>query len=268
MVPRCLATGLAVTGPASVNPKCLTLTVVFSSHSTFYVYPQSHHLIRTACSHSSMRSLRLDCRQEPKAHKMIGAFAVLTQPDMFHYIDNVGGDNNSCGNMILMRFHLQNTDFKDDELPISYSRIHPVSEWAGASQKLFLRNNLKYLHDPRVYFAYSITGEGKSFQHRVMRSDFDGTWSDCILNIRAGRWTMPFGGTIIDKNNIETFLVENNALEASNKLRQSDLEFEYHGLRDKIEPWNKVVEFEQRLNEKEIEAAALLLSQNQSQEST
>ena len=72
---------------------------------------------------------------------------------------------------------------------------------------------------------------------------------------------------IIDKNNIETFLVENNALEASNKLRQSDLEFEYHVLRDKIEPWNKVVEFEQRLNEKEIEAA-LLLSQNQSQEST
>ena len=79
---------------------------------------------------------------------------------------------------------------------------------------------------------------------------------------------MPLGGTIIDKNNIETFLVENNALEASNKLRQSDLEFEYHGLRDMIEPWNKVVEFEQRLNEKEIEAAALLLSQNQSQEST
>ena len=78
MVPRCIVTGEGVTGPAPVNPKCLTLTVVFAKHSTFYAYPQSHHLIRNACSHSSMRSLRLDCRQEHKAHSMRRAFAVLT----------------------------------------------------------------------------------------------------------------------------------------------------------------------------------------------
>ena len=89
LLPRCHVTGMSTPTAAMGQPQYLTLTVVIAFYSTFYTYPASHHIMRAACSHPSMRLLQRERRQPPVNHQMRDAYAVLTQPDLFHLIDNI-----------------------------------------------------------------------------------------------------------------------------------------------------------------------------------
>ena len=153
-MPRCFVTGLSSANTPTDTPPYLTLSVVLANHSTFYTHPASHVLNRVACSHSTLRGIREDRRPPPVNHPMTDCYAILSQPDLFHSIDNTSGDRNDSGNMLIIQYHVR--AYKTQEVPphMSLSSIFPKNEWPLDSQRHFVRTNLKYLSDPRVLYAH------------------------------------------------------------------------------------------------------------------
>ena len=232
------------------------MSVVIAEHSSVYTYPESHQFIRAAANSPYMRTVRKERRQRPQVYWMNLDYALLTQPDMFHLIDNVGGNINDTGNMMIMKFHLQSKGILDTADPISYSAILSTDKWSATSQKKFLRNNLKYLHDPRSLVAYSRTEDGQEEKHDVYRSDVDGSLTECVAKIKQGLWTMPFGGETIDSSNVDNFLLEISRVDSSNKKNQLKLEEESRGTSEPIDLWENVMDYERRLDAKELELDA------------
>ena len=257
LLPRCHVTGMSTPSAAMDQPQQLTVTVVIAFYSTFYTYPASHHIMRAACSHPSMRSLQRERRQPPVNHQMRDAYAVVTQTDLFHLIDNVTGDGNEYSHMCLFQFHLQAYEIETFAEHFSFSTIHPTDQWALDSQRNFLRNNLKYLHDPRVLYAYD---KENHQQYQVMRADFDGTWSKCMEKLREGKWSMPWGRMEIDSTNYEAFLKDYSRVEDSNKVNQNALEIDFRRSDERIEQWQKVMEFERNADDKESKTVATEVS--------
>jgi hypothetical protein len=181
----------------------------------------------------------------------------VTQTDLFHLIDNVTGDGNEYSHMCLFQFHLQAYEIETFDEHFSFSTIHPTDQWALDSQRNFLRNNLKYLHDPRVLYAYD---KETHQQYQVMRSDFDGTWSNCMEKLREGKWRMPWGMMEIDSTNYEAFLKEYSRVEDSNKLNQNKLEIDFRGNDERIEQWQKVMDFEKNADDRESQTVTTELS--------
>ena len=122
--------------------------------------------------------------------------------------------------------------------------------------KKILGNNLKYLHDPRSLVAYSRTEDGQELKHDVFRSDVDGSLTECVAKIKQGLWTMPFGGETIDSSNVDNFLLEISRVDSSNKKNQLKLEEEYRGTSEPIDLWENVMDYERRLDAKELELEA------------
>ena len=105
-MPRCHVNGTSRPCPVTLKPSYLTMSVVIAEHSSVYAYPESHQFIRAAANSPYMRTVRKERRQIPQVYWMNLDYALLTQPDMFHLIDNVGGNNNNTANMMIMKFHL------------------------------------------------------------------------------------------------------------------------------------------------------------------
>ena len=143
---RCFVSGLSPLVDDKDTPKSLACYVVISDCTTIYSYPSSHHLNRAASSNSHLRSIRQAKRFAPAGLHSVCPFAFLMQPDLFRLIDNCGGPDNICSNMIILQYHLQ-ADRKSGPMPraVSYSTIHPTGKWLPISQKSFLRTNYKYL---------------------------------------------------------------------------------------------------------------------------
>jgi hypothetical protein len=233
-------------------PQSLACYVIISDCATVYSYPSSHHLNRAASSNSHLRSIRQAKRFALTVLHSPVPFAVIMQPDLFRLIDNCGGPQNECSNMMIFQYFLQ-ADKKSDakDCSFSYTSIHPTGQWVPNSQKAFLRTNYKYLHEPRYLTAYDREDSSKS--HFVMRGDYDQSWTKCIENIKAGKWTLPYHGVKINADNVDAFLVQ-YANEQSHDPDHVRLVLEIltnvpPGPED---PWPKIFDFEVHADRQEV----------------
>lgn len=67
---------------------------------------------------------------------------------------------------------------------------------------------------------------------------------------------MPFGGETIDSSNVDNFLLEISRVDSSNKKNQLKLEEESRGTSEPIDLWENVMDYERRLDAKELELDA------------
>jgi hypothetical protein len=173
------------------------------------------------------------------------------QPDMFRLIDNCGDDDNDCSNMMIFQYQLR---ANNSDLPltrnVSYNTIHPPEQWSLPSQKSFLRTNYKYMHEPRHLLAYA-KGGSKEDEQYVMRGDYNGSWTECIANIRNGVWVLPYHGTVINSDNLDQFLAHYAAEMSDPDHAQLVLEFITKKSVTPEDSWDKVFEFEVNADQQE-----------------
>ena len=71
---------------------------------------------------------------------------------------------------------------------------------------------------------------------------------------------MPWGRMEIDSTNYENFLKDYSRVEDSNKVNQNALEIDFRRSDERIEQWQKVMEFERNADDKESETVATEVS--------
>ena len=78
-----------------------------------------------------------------------------------------------------------------------------------------------------------------------MRGDYDQSWTKCIENIKAGKWTLPYHGVKINAENVDAFLVQYANEQSPASIHERLVhEFITNVPLGPEDPWAKIFDFE------------------------